>query len=177
MNHRYIDGLVQERRSSIANAMELRLSYTNPLIFELNQMSSGSTPINHSHNSQAVITTCWPCRIQDRKSNYCNWCPLCSLMYWPQKCWLCQTVWYIALCLERFLLQNSTVLGPKLNDTITRKEGWWYWWSIASYWSVYSNYNYHVLLYRGFGGGAILLCTLSLHCVQPTPCGAWDILG
>ena len=28
----YIDGLVQERRNSIALAMELRLSYTNPLI-------------------------------------------------------------------------------------------------------------------------------------------------
>ena len=28
----YIDGLVQERRNSIANALELRLSCTNPLI-------------------------------------------------------------------------------------------------------------------------------------------------
>ena len=28
----HIDGLVQERRNSIANALELRLSYTNPLI-------------------------------------------------------------------------------------------------------------------------------------------------
>ena len=27
-----IDGLVQERRNSIANALELRLSYTNPTI-------------------------------------------------------------------------------------------------------------------------------------------------
>ena len=31
-NHEYIDGLVQERRNSIANALELRLSCTNPLI-------------------------------------------------------------------------------------------------------------------------------------------------
>ena len=29
---KYIDGLVQERRNSIANALELRLSCTNPLI-------------------------------------------------------------------------------------------------------------------------------------------------
>ena len=28
----YIDGLVQERRYSIANAMELHLFYANPLI-------------------------------------------------------------------------------------------------------------------------------------------------
>ena len=28
----YIDGLVQESRNSIANALELRLSCTNPLI-------------------------------------------------------------------------------------------------------------------------------------------------
>ena len=27
-----IDGLVRERRNSIANALELRLSYTNPVI-------------------------------------------------------------------------------------------------------------------------------------------------
>ena len=30
----YIDGLVQERRNSIANAMELRLSCSNPLIWQ-----------------------------------------------------------------------------------------------------------------------------------------------
>ena len=30
LNH--LDGLVQERRNSIANALELRLSYTNPSI-------------------------------------------------------------------------------------------------------------------------------------------------
>ena len=30
----YIDGLMQERRNSIANALELRLSGTNPLILE-----------------------------------------------------------------------------------------------------------------------------------------------
>ena len=29
----YLDGLVQERRNSIANALELRLSCTNPLIW------------------------------------------------------------------------------------------------------------------------------------------------
>ena len=29
----YIDGLVQERRNSSANALELRLSYTNPSIW------------------------------------------------------------------------------------------------------------------------------------------------
>ena len=30
----YIDGLVQERRNSIANALELRLSCTNPSIYD-----------------------------------------------------------------------------------------------------------------------------------------------
>ena len=33
LNQLHIDGLVQERRNSIANALELRLSYTNPSIF------------------------------------------------------------------------------------------------------------------------------------------------
>ena len=37
---RHIDGLVQERRNSIANALELRLSCTNPLIW---WHKSGST--------------------------------------------------------------------------------------------------------------------------------------
>ena len=32
ISHHYIDGLVQERRNSIANALELRLSCTNPSI-------------------------------------------------------------------------------------------------------------------------------------------------
>ena len=31
----HIDGLVQERHNSIANALELRLSYTNPLIYDV----------------------------------------------------------------------------------------------------------------------------------------------
>ena len=30
----HIDGLVQERRNSIANALELHVSYTNPSIFK-----------------------------------------------------------------------------------------------------------------------------------------------
>ena len=31
--YKHIGGLVQERRNSIANALELRLSYTNPSIY------------------------------------------------------------------------------------------------------------------------------------------------
>ena len=31
----YIDGLVQEKRNSIANALELHLSFTNPSIWNL----------------------------------------------------------------------------------------------------------------------------------------------
>ena len=34
-NHIHIDGLVQERRNSIANALELRLSSTNPSTYLL----------------------------------------------------------------------------------------------------------------------------------------------
>ena len=33
MTEAYIDGLVQDRRNSIANALELRLSCTNPSIW------------------------------------------------------------------------------------------------------------------------------------------------
>ena len=34
-SYQYIDGLVQERRNSIAKAMELRLSFTNPSIWQI----------------------------------------------------------------------------------------------------------------------------------------------
>ena len=34
----YVDGLVQERRNSIANALDLRLSYTNPSICSIHSM-------------------------------------------------------------------------------------------------------------------------------------------
>ena len=33
--HNHFDGLVQERRNSIANALELRLSWTNPSIYNI----------------------------------------------------------------------------------------------------------------------------------------------
>ena len=36
MSEAYIDGLVQERRNSIADAMELRLSCTNPSMCDTN---------------------------------------------------------------------------------------------------------------------------------------------
>ena len=36
----YFDGLVQERRNSIANALELRLSCTNPSIYEMQPCAS-----------------------------------------------------------------------------------------------------------------------------------------
>ena len=39
----YIDGLVQERRHSIANALELRLSCTNPLIWTRDRRHSSGT--------------------------------------------------------------------------------------------------------------------------------------
>ena len=44
----HIDGLVQERRNSIANALELRLSYTNPSICydkKLTQCKKDVTPV------------------------------------------------------------------------------------------------------------------------------------
>ena len=37
MRRRNIDGSVQERRNSIANALELRISCTNPSIYEHDQ--------------------------------------------------------------------------------------------------------------------------------------------
>ena len=36
----YIDGLVQERRNSIANALELRLSCTNPSIYAISNITT-----------------------------------------------------------------------------------------------------------------------------------------
>ena len=35
MEHLYISGLMQERRNSIANALELSLSRTNPSIYSI----------------------------------------------------------------------------------------------------------------------------------------------
>ena len=43
----YINGLVQERRNSIANALEVRLSCTKPSIWELVQALT--TPNSHGH--------------------------------------------------------------------------------------------------------------------------------
>ena len=65
----YIDGLVQEKRNSIANALELRFSCTNPLIstlrmpwpsvsrFELlQQRSTGTLILYHFVESKTAIT-------------------------------------------------------------------------------------------------------------------------
>ena len=41
LHYQYIDGLVQERHNSSALAMELRLSCTNPSIFELHFFGMG----------------------------------------------------------------------------------------------------------------------------------------
>ena len=50
---RYIDGLVQERRKSIANALELRLSCTNPIdIYSLYIVFE----VTSSRESEAVLT-------------------------------------------------------------------------------------------------------------------------
>ena len=51
----YIDGLVQEKRNSIANALELRLSCTNPSLLE--------THANLKKNiSDNIIFSDIPCR-------------------------------------------------------------------------------------------------------------------
>ena len=45
----HFEGLVQERRNSIANALELRLSCTNPLIWQQNCLDPGyvQCPVGH----------------------------------------------------------------------------------------------------------------------------------
>ena len=53
-DHTHIDGLVQERRNSIANALELRLSCTNPSIFEFcDKVSHNALP----DIAKQIITT------------------------------------------------------------------------------------------------------------------------
>ena len=49
----YFDGLVQERRNSIANALELRLSGTNPWIFRISPVYV------------IIILIFWPAMFQD----------------------------------------------------------------------------------------------------------------
>ena len=49
----YIDGLVQERRNPIANALELRLSCTNPSIWEM----SRPLPV------RSTVSLCVPLRL------------------------------------------------------------------------------------------------------------------
>ena len=41
----YFDGLVQERRNSIANALELRLSCTNPSMWTMTQWAKASADV------------------------------------------------------------------------------------------------------------------------------------
>ena len=47
-----IDGLVQERRNSIANALELRLSYTNPSQCEF-------TDLDCNHKEEKGVGCCF----------------------------------------------------------------------------------------------------------------------
>ena len=73
----HIDGLVQERHNSIANALELRLSFTDPLIYLYQETSlypsvSGSLPIQGSDGPDNKVhganmgpvgprwAPCWP---------------------------------------------------------------------------------------------------------------------
>ena len=51
----HIDGLVQERRNSIANALELRLSCTNPSIWS----NSGDFQMNKPSARSHVLHTLW----------------------------------------------------------------------------------------------------------------------
>ena len=53
----YIDGLVQERRNSIADAMELRLSCTNPSIWVLNLVITASVADLTLHGAQPSAAT------------------------------------------------------------------------------------------------------------------------
>ena len=57
----YIDGLVQERRNSIANALELRLSCTNPSIYRRHQDSNVNLPQGrHFHCFGFRFTNLYP---------------------------------------------------------------------------------------------------------------------
>ena len=51
-----IDGLVQERRNSIANAMELRLSYTNPSICVTRPQGVDISPLWWSYRKTSNIS-------------------------------------------------------------------------------------------------------------------------
>ena len=64
----YIDGLVQERRNSIANALELRLSCNNPSIWNI-LMRSG-------HNS-LVMHWRYRCHVQ----NHCYYLPVSEVLW------------------------------------------------------------------------------------------------
>ena len=57
MTNRHIQGLVQERGISIANALELRLSCTNPSIFEeqMNQLRERDTGEDEPHGDTGVL--------------------------------------------------------------------------------------------------------------------------
>ena len=50
-----IDGLVQERHNSTANALELRLSVTKPSIYWTNKISIVSTLADPTHYHRSVL--------------------------------------------------------------------------------------------------------------------------
>ena len=52
----YIDGLVQERRNSIANTLELRLSCTNPSIQRKKERESKSLWPGDTHLPEPMVT-------------------------------------------------------------------------------------------------------------------------
>ena len=58
INTRYFDGLVQERRNSIANALEIRLSCTNPSILSKSSTSGISSKVWFMHPPRSPWITC-----------------------------------------------------------------------------------------------------------------------
>ena len=67
----YIDGLVQERRNSIANVLELRLSCTNLLIYDILFLASRSTTLQ---NLKTLSTTCTKNKYENSTNKQCYMC-------------------------------------------------------------------------------------------------------
>ena len=55
--HSHLDGLLQDRRNSIANALELRLSCTDPSIYNVNIMVADAVKIEAVRASTAMVLT------------------------------------------------------------------------------------------------------------------------
>ena len=91
---KYTDGLMQERRNSIANALELRLSCTNPFLALTHRYGDETACVNHRRDTGGGRAVCftWCCThsivVIKKKIFSPHWCLLLRVMCYCPNVWL-----------------------------------------------------------------------------------------